>query len=130
MLHSEYKNIVPGAKRAYLFVHGIIGTPDHFDKLIPMLPEDVTVWNLLLDGHGKGPTDFSRASMKKWRATVKSALRELAASHDEIFVVAHSLGTLLTMEEALVNEKIVKVDVWLFFHNSKLTNSISFFDFS
>ncbi len=108
MAHEEYKKVVRGAKRAYLFVHGIIGTPDHFDMLIPMLPEDVTVWNLLLDGHGRGPEDFSRASMKKWRAKVKLAVEELAEDHDEIFVAAHSMGTLLTVEQAIVNEKIVK----------------------
>jgi pimeloyl-ACP methyl ester carboxylesterase len=40
---------------------------------------------------------------------VKSAVDELAASHDEVLVVAHSMGTLLTMEQALCNEKIVRM---------------------
>lgn len=106
MLHSEYKNIVPGAKRAYLFVHGIIGTPNHFDDLMPLLPEGASVWRLLLDGHGKGPTDFARSSMKKWRRTVKAAVDELAESHEEIYMVAHSMGTLLSTEQAIANDKI------------------------
>ena len=37
---------------AYIFVHGIVGTPNHFDFLMEYVPEDVSVWKLVLDGHG------------------------------------------------------------------------------
>ena len=30
MNHAEYKRMVPGADTAVLFVHGILGTPNHF----------------------------------------------------------------------------------------------------
>lgn len=120
MDHKEYKRIISGSKRAFLFVHGIIGTPDHFDFLMSYLPENVSVWNLLLDGHGKGVAEFSRASMEKWRGQVKGAVDDLAKGHDEIYVVAHSMGTLLTMEQAICNEKIVK----MFYLQSPLRLSI------
>lgn len=109
MKHCEYKRIIEGSRRAYLFVHGIIGTPDQFVDIIDMIPEDVTLWNMLLDGHGGKVKDFSKTSMKKWEAQFESAVDELAESHDEIYVVAHSMGTLLAVEQALKNPKIVKM---------------------
>ena len=66
-MHREYKRIVRGADRAILFVHGIVGTPNHFRDLVPLVPESISVYNILLDGHGKGVTDFSRTSLQKWR---------------------------------------------------------------
>ena len=50
MEHKEYKRLVPGAETAILLVHGIVGTPDQFDRFIPLIPEGVSVWTLLLDG--------------------------------------------------------------------------------
>ena len=110
--HKEYKKIVEGADVAYIFVHGIVGTPNHFDFLMEYVPEDVSVWKLVLDGHGGKVEDFAHTSMKKWRAQVKAAIDELAEKHSRIYVVAHSMGTLLTMEQAIVNDKIVKM-YWL-----------------
>ena len=112
MEHKEYKRILPEADVAYIFVHGIVGTPNHFDFLMEYVPENVSVWKLVLDGHGGRVEDFAHTSMKKWRAQVKAAVDELAENHSRIYVVAHSMGTLLTMEQAIVNEKIVKM-YWL-----------------
>lgn len=109
MKHCEYRRNVEGAKRALLFVHGIVGTPDHFSDIIDMVPEDVTFWNILVDGHGGRVRDFANTSMKKWEAQIKAVLDELSATHDEIYVVAHSLGALLTIKESLENPKIIRI---------------------
>jgi len=56
---------------AVLFIHGIIGTPRHFTELIPLVqqvPEDFTVSNIILDGHGGTVDDFAHTSMAKWKA--------------------------------------------------------------
>jgi len=98
MPHREYIRIVPGAKTAVLMVHGIVGTPRHFDFLLDLIPEDVSVVNMLLEGHGGKVPCFSQASMKAWRAQVKNALEDLCKNHEQVFVVAHSMGTLLTAE--------------------------------
>ena len=34
MEHKEYKKIVPESSVAYIFVHGTVGTPNHFDFLM------------------------------------------------------------------------------------------------
>lgn len=88
-------------RRAILFVHGILGNREFFDFLVPHIPADMTVVNLLLSGHGGSALDFGRASMAQWRDDVHSALARLRESHDTVYVVAHSMGTLFAIEEAV-----------------------------
>lgn len=104
MAHEEFSRIVPGAKRAVLFIHGIVGTPDHFRDLIPLealVPGDWSVYNVLLDGHGKGTDEFAATSMKKWKAQVWDVFNSLAESHDEVVIAAHSMGTLFAIQLGL-----------------------------
>lgn len=110
MEHQEYVRMVPGADTAVLFIHGIVGTPNHFRDLIPLVqlvPAEWSVYNVLLDGHGKNAEDFSHTSMKKWKAQVWKVFQQLAASHRHVIIVAHSMGTLFAQQLAWENpEKI------------------------
>lgn len=101
--HTEYRCIVPGADTAVLFIHGICGTPRHFDFMLEQVPESLSVLNLLLEGHGAAARDFSRSSMEKWKSQVDSAIAALNASHAHVLVCAHSMGTLLALENAIEN---------------------------
>lgn len=108
MPHSEYIREVPGSRHAVVMIHGILGTPRHFDFLLPLIPENWSVYNLLLDGHGKNVSDFSRTSMKKWRSQVAARLDDILARYDDVIIVAHSMGTLFSMQEAISRpEKIL-----------------------
>lgn len=98
--HEEYVRIGENKKTACLMVHGIVGTPRYFDNIIPLLPEEWSIYNILLDGHGKEVADFCNTSMKKWKAQVKTTLEKLAKEYEEIVIFAHSMGTLLCMEAA------------------------------
>ena len=100
-MHKPLKRIIPGAKAAVLFVHGINATPRFFDDLVSILPEDFSVHNLLLPGHGGTVKDFSRHGAEEWEAHVRSALNELRTVHERVYIVAHSLGTLLAIREAV-----------------------------
>ena len=104
MDHAAYKRIVPGADTAVLFIHGILGTPNHFRDLIPLVqlvPESWSVHNLLLDGHGGTVDDFSGSSMERWRTQVKAAFLELARTHKRVMITAHSMGTLFAIQLAV-----------------------------
>lgn len=101
MPHREYIREVPGSRQALLLIHGILGTPRHFDSLIPLIPADWSVYNILLDGHGGKVEDFSRTSMKKWKAQVHTRLDDLLSRYDRIILVAHSMGTLFSIQEAV-----------------------------
>ena len=106
MEHKEYKRIVPEARAAILFVHGIVGTPNHFANFVSLVPGDVSVYNILLDGHGGSVRDFSHTSMQKWERQVRDAVDELTLSHTEVYIVAHSMGTLFAIDRALENEAV------------------------
>lgn len=101
MEHEPYIRMVTGADTAVLFIHGIVGSPAHFKDLLPVIPEDWSVYNILLDGHGQEVEDFARTSMEKWKTQVSQVLTSLLDSHERVFIVAHSMGTLLAIEEAV-----------------------------
>lgn len=104
MEHREYVRVRPGADTAVLFIHGIVGTPNHFVTQIPLVdlvPEEWSLYNLLLDGHGKDADDFTKTSMKKWKAQVWGIFDKLCATHERVIIVAHSMGTLFAMQLAL-----------------------------
>lgn len=101
MAHEEYIRLVPGARYAVLMVHGILGSPDHFRDLLPLVPETWSVCNILLDGHGGGPEDFAATNMDRWRNQVFSRLEELFASHEKVVIAAHSMGTLFSLQASL-----------------------------
>ena len=104
MAHEETVRMVPGAKTAVLFMHGIAGTPDHFRVLLPLealIPPEWSVYNVLMDGHGKQVEDFSHSSMKKWKAQVVGIFDELCRIHEQVIVVGHSMGTLFAVQMAL-----------------------------
>ena len=106
MEHKEYKRIHPKAEAAILFVHGIVGTPNHFAELLSVVPDNISVYNILLDGHGGSVGDFSHTSMKKWENQVKGAVDALCATHAKIYIVAHSMGTLFAIDNAIENPSV------------------------
>lgn len=93
-------------KTAILLLHGIMGTPRHFDFLLPYIPDSMTVRPVLLDGHGGSARNFSRTSMAKWRAQVEAEAEALCRTHDRVLIAAHSMGTLLAIEAALRHVEI------------------------
>lgn len=108
MSHKEYIREVENSENAYLFIHGIIGSPDHFKKLIELIPSNDSVYNILLDGHGKKVKDFSKSSMKKWENQVENMLVYLNGKYKNIVVIGHSMGTLLAINIALKYPKKIK----------------------
>lgn len=101
MDHREYIRHIPGSTRAVLLIHGIAGTPAHFRDLVPCIPEDWSVYNILLDGHGAGVREFGASSMKKWKAQAADTVKTLLERHEKIVIIAHSMGTLFAIRAAV-----------------------------
>lgn len=102
-MHASYKRIVPGAKAAVLFVHGIVSTPRFFDDFAAAVPADWSVHSILLPGHGGTVRHFGRHGAKEWTAHVRAALDELRQTHERVCIVGHSLGTLLSIRAAVAD---------------------------
>ena len=107
--HTEYKRIVEGSRVAVLLVHGILSTPNHFRELIPLIPQDYSVYAMVTDGHCGTVRDFSRSSLESWEKSVRAAVEDLLKTHDEIYMVGYSLGTLLSIDEAINNPRITRL---------------------
>lgn len=100
-MHAPLKRIIPGAKCGVLMVHGIVSTPRFFDDFAAALPGDVSVHCVLLPGHGGTVKEFGRHPAGEWTAHIRAALDEMRGSHERVYIVAHSLGTLLAIREAV-----------------------------
>lgn len=99
--HREYRREVPGSQTAAVFIHGICGSPNFFQDFYACLPESWTIHSILIEGHGGSTLDFSRSSMAAWKGQVTRVVDELAARHESIVLVGHSMGTLLAIEQGL-----------------------------
>ena len=99
--HLEYVRKKSGSNTVVLFVHGILGTPNHFKQMTEAVPEDWSVFNMLLKGHGGTVDSFAASGMKEWKNQVSCQVDALAAEYDHIIIVAHSMGTLFAMEAGL-----------------------------
>lgn len=107
MEHKTYIKESDG-KRVVVFIHGFLGSPNHFKRFYPYVPDNTAIYNILLEGHGKSVRDFANASMVKWKKQVSDVIDEVALKHDEIFIAAHSMGTFFAMEEAIKRQDKVK----------------------
>lgn len=110
MQYREYIREVTGSRMAVLMIHGIVGTPNHFRDLLPLIPADWSVYNILLDGHGKQVRDFARTSMKKWHAQVQAQLEYIFARHEKLLIAGHSMGALFAIDVAIrYPDKVVQL---------------------
>ena len=122
-MHREYIRIAEKGELAVLMIHGIVGSPAHFKEFIPLVPQTVSVYNLLLDGHGSSVKDFSKTSMAKWKQQINSTLDEILSRHKAVFILAHSMGTLFAIDAALEHRERVK---YLFLLSVPLAPRVTF----
>lgn len=100
--HKPYLRARKDADTAILLVHGIYGSPVQFEQLAQKLyRHGYTVMAILLPGHGSSVKDFSRAKAKDWHGEVSRAAKTLKKSYKNIYMIGHSMGGLLIINEAL-----------------------------
>lgn len=104
MENCETRRLVPGAKYAVLFLHGIAGSPNQFRSLTgleQLVPEGWSVINVRYPGHGGDVLDFGSSTMEQWRNHARKAFLDLVENHEKVLIVGHSMGTLFAIQLAL-----------------------------
>lgn len=98
--HEEYE-FTSGSRTAVIFVHGILGSPSQFRFLAESLHQQgFDCRAILLPGHGGTASAFARASAKEWQACVNKAVGEAAEKYGQVFMVGHSMGSLLCLNQS------------------------------
>ena len=121
MQHNDYIRDIDNANTAVLLIHGILGTPNHFKDFVKVIPSNMAIHNICLDGHGGTVEEFSHSSMNKWRDNAEEEVRKLIKDYKNIIVVAHSMGTLFAIELSIKYPQNIKalfllacpIKIWL-----------------
>ncbi len=108
MAHKTYINDVDGADKAVLFIHGFLGSTEHFERFICHVNDSVAVYNILLKGHGGSVSDFGKASMYEWKKQISDIADRLCDRYEQVYIAAHSMGTFFAVEEAIKHSDRVK----------------------
>lgn len=90
-------------KKVVVFVHGILESPMQFSDMGKAVSDICDTVFLLLPGHGKTGKDFAESSMKKWKSYFSEKIDILRKKYNEIFIVGHSMGCLLSVLETVKN---------------------------
>jgi carboxylesterase len=85
-----------GGPVGVLMLHGFMGSPLSSRAMADYLQQhDITVHCPLLPGHGHLPSRLKGVSRKDWIASAENALLEIREMCREIFVIGHSMGSVL-----------------------------------
>lgn len=98
-------------KTAIVFLHGFMGSPRQFDRLLEVLgPVEADTLCLTLPSHGGTLADFVEAGRKDWQRWTLEQISDLANRYDRLVLVGHSMGGLLLIQAASeAPEKITAV---------------------
>lgn len=106
--YTEYGQNSPSHGRiGILMLHGFMGSPLSSHPMARYLAEHgITVHCPLLPGHGHWPDKLHGVNRQQWLATAEEALAYTRTLCDEIFLMGHSMGTILCTHLALNNQDI------------------------
>jgi len=91
------------AEKLVIFIHGFMGSPDHFVDLAELVYEHgCSTLSILLPGHGAGMREFVRSDMDDWTRHVQEEIDKVRDKYKTIFLVGHSMGGLLAINASLV----------------------------
>jgi carboxylesterase len=87
---------------ALLMIHGFADSPAVYRKMAPMLAEmGFTCRVMRRPGLAMPIEEYAQATREKWRAALVEEVATLRENHDEVWIVAHSLGGAITFDYLL-----------------------------
>jgi carboxylesterase len=94
----------PPVQTAVLFIHGYMGNINQFEVLKPFTEQNgFAAYDMTLDGHDCTVREFYKSGRQKWIDCVTCKIDELRRRYDSIFIVGHSMGSLLALLCAVHN---------------------------
>lgn len=85
-----------------LMVHGFSDSPQMYRKLAPVLAQRGYACRcILLPGFGRTVEAYADSSAEQWLEKVQAETEMLRRQHDQVFIVAHSLGGAITVQHLL-----------------------------
>lgn len=87
-----------------IFTHGIMGNSRIFEPLfseLSSLDAPCASQCITLPGHGGNALDFAHSSMTEWQAHLDEQLLAAQTQYDDVILVGHSMGGLLSVRSAL-----------------------------
>ena len=108
MARETYINERQNATTAVLFIHGFLSSPEYFERFTDYVPKNVSVFNILLDGHASTVEAFSKTSMDKWKKQMEKVADEICSKYEKVYIVAHSMGTFFAMDAAIKHHDRIK----------------------
>lgn len=107
--HQPFQFELSGAKTAILFIHGILEGPYQFREFAEIsLQKGYSAYAILLPGHGGSGEQFAKSNKGQWAATVEKKIEQLEKKYDELIIVGHSMGALLSILSIAHHPKIKK----------------------
>jgi carboxylesterase len=107
-IHAEYSHRSDGSDTVLVFVHGIHGSPRQFDELIESLGGRYSIENLLLPGHGMTTREFHNSHVAQWQSCVDERVGRLQGEYENIVLIGHSMGSLLSVQTALARPRHIR----------------------
>lgn len=90
-----------GRKGGLLILHGFTGTPVTLKRLARHLhKKGLSVSAPLLPGHGEPVEILNQATLEQWIDTADKAFLDIKKSHENVYILGYSLGSLLALELA------------------------------
>lgn len=93
-------------------IHGIFASPAQYEDLIEKLASlDYSVYAVSLYPHSSNTKEYLKLNKESWIQQVNETLDLLLRKYENVYIIAHSLGGLLSIEYKNIN-RIKKLVLW------------------
>lgn len=94
------------------FIHGIFSSPTQYKDLIEQFVElDYSIYAISLEPHSENPKEYLKLHKDSWIQQVNETLDLLLQKYENVYIISHSLGGLLSIEYEHINQ-IKKLVLW------------------
>ena len=109
---NEDLHIRNSKQHCVAFIHGIFASPSQYTELIEKFTElDYSIYAVSLMPHSPDPKQYTKLQRDTWIEQVNETLDLLLRKYENVYIVSHSLGGLLSIEYEHINQ-IKKLVLW------------------